>query len=87
VVSLTEKKWGTRIDLTCTYSSDNTYGSWPAYAMFVRSADGTVEQVGTWKAEPGRELHVTMAASAAPEDIETVLVRTADGTPVLRLEQ
>ena len=86
-VSLTEKKWGTRIDLTCTYSSDNTYGSWPAYAMFVRSADGTVEQVGTWKAEPGRELHVTMAASAAPEDIETVLVRTADGTPVLRLEQ
>ena len=61
-VSLTERKWGTRIDLTCTYSADNTYGAWPAYAMFVRSADGTVEQVGTWKAEPGRELHVTMAA-------------------------
>ncbi len=54
--------------------------------MFVRSTDGTVEQVGTWKAEPGRELHVTMAASAAPEDIETVVVRTADGTPVLRLD-
>jgi len=86
-VSLTEKRWGTRIDLTCTYTADSGYGSWPAYAMFVRSTDGTVEQVGTWKAEPGRELHVTMAASAVPEDIESVVVKTADGTSVLRLAQ
>ncbi|HWM72189.1 MAG TPA: zf-HC2 domain-containing protein [Nocardioides sp.] len=86
-VSLTERKWGTRIDLTCTYNTGDGYADWPSYAMLVRSTDGQVEQVGTWRAEPGREMHVTLATSSAPEDIEAVLVKTVEGTSVLRLTQ
>lgn len=85
-VSLTEKAWGTRIDLTCTYTSQEK-GRWAAYALFVRTKDGKLEQVGTWRAESGAEMHVTMAAAAAPEDIEEVLVKTDEGRSVLSLVQ
>lgn len=85
-ISLTERPWGTRIDLTCTYRGDG-YDGWASYVMLVRSSDGQVEQVGTWRAEPGRELHVTLATAAAPEDIESVVVRTPDGQSVLRLAE
>jgi hypothetical protein len=85
-VSLTERDWGTRIDLTCTYRGGG-YDGWTTYAMVVRTTDGNVEQVGTWRAEPGRELHVSLATSAAPEDIESVVVKTADGASALRLAQ
>ena len=86
-VSLTEVKWGTRIDLNCGYEGTSGYAEWPTYAMFVRSADGEVEQVGTWRAEPGREMHISLATAIASDDIESVVVETEDGTPVLRLVQ
>lgn len=84
-VSLTEREWGTRIDLTCTYDGD--YSGWVWYALLVRSADGNLEQVGTWRTEPGEEMQVTMAASLPPEDIASVVVRTASGQSVLRLDR
>ena len=86
-ISLTEQEWGTRIDLTCTYAASTAYSDLPAYAMFVRSTDGRVEQVGTWRPAAGPEMHLTLATSAAPEDIEEVVVKTADGASVLRLAQ
>lgn len=83
-VSLTGTEWGTRIDLTCTYGSVGE-DTWTSYAMLIRSRDGRVEQVGTWRAEPGQSTTVTLSTSVAPEDIVFVDVRTADGTLVLRL--
>lgn len=85
-VSLTERPWGTRLDLTCTYVASGYGGDGTtSYAMRVRTADGSVEQVGTWRAETGRQVHVTMATDAVPDEIATVVVTTADGAPVLRL--
>jgi hypothetical protein len=86
-ISLTERPWGTRLDLTCTYRGDGYTGGWTSYAMVVRSVDGRVEQVGTWRAEAGREVHVTLATALAPEDIESVVVRTDEGASVLRLAE
>lgn len=85
-ISLTEKAWGTRIDLTCTYRSQDN-GRWALYALFVRTNDGKLEQVGTWRAESGAEMHVTMAAAAKPEDIDEVVVKTSEGRSVLSLVQ
>jgi hypothetical protein len=90
-VSLTEVPWGTRIDLTCTYGSAGGYGGYDSggttYAMVVHTTDGRTEQAGTWHAEPGRETHVSLATDAAPEEIASVEVTTADGDSVLRLTQ
>jgi hypothetical protein len=83
-VSLSERDWGTRIDLTCTYRAAG-YGGWTPYAMFVRTTDGRTEQVGTWKTEPGREMHVTLATSVSPDDIASVVVKTSEGQSVLSL--
>jgi hypothetical protein len=85
-VSLTEQRWGTRIDLTCTYSG-NGYDGWVWYALLVRTENGPLEQVGTWRAEPGEEMHVTMAASVPPKEIASVVVRAASGRSVLRLDR
>lgn len=88
-VSLTEMPWGTRLDLTCTYGSAGGYGGYDSgatsYAMVVHTTDGRTEQAGTWRADTGRETHVSLATDAAPEDIASVEVTTADGSSVLRL--
>lgn len=83
-VSLTEERWGTRIDLDCDYAESDG-ADWIWYALVVRSADGTVSQVGTWRAQPGGTTRVTMATGVSPDDIQSLEVQTAQGRPVLRL--
>ncbi|QSR25304.1 hypothetical protein CFH99_06660 [Nocardioides aromaticivorans] len=84
-VSLTGRRWGTRIDLTCTY--EGPLRGEETYVLVVRAADGRSEQVGTWRTEPGEEVHVTMATALAPAEIATVEVQTANGYSVLRLDE
>jgi len=79
--------WGTKLDLTCTYTPEDE--DWEpratTYALFVRTQDGQPEQVATWKALPGKTMQLLAATAASPEDIVAVQVRTTDGTPVLTL--
>jgi len=83
---LVDMAWGTRIDLTCAYS---TNGSYPAtgtpYAMVVIDRTGATQQVATWKALPNRELTVMGASSRARHDIAAVEIRTLQGQTILRL--
>ena len=88
-LSLTEVGWGTRLDLTCSYaaeSHDYADPSWSTYTMFVRTADGAVEQVASWKALPGKTMHLAAATAADRDDIVPVEVRTSAGEPVLELD-
>lgn len=84
-ISLTAVAWGTRLDLTCEY--DSPYGGHAAYAyaLVVTTTDGRSERVASWKALPGKELHVTGATAATPEDIAAVEVVDSEGDAVLRL--
>ncbi|MFC6344192.1 hypothetical protein ACFP8W_19580, partial [Nocardioides hankookensis] len=89
-VALTSVAWGTRLDLTCSY--DEPSGGYqheeaaPVYSLVVRTSGGTVEQVATWKALPGRTMHLTGATALDAADISSVEELTADGRPVLRLD-
>lgn len=85
-VALVEKDWGTRIELTCTYD-DGSSDDWRAYTVVVRTLDGEVEELGSWRAESGKEAHVVLATSVPRNDIAEVVVRTLDGQSVLRLTQ
>jgi len=82
-VSLTERGWGTRIDLTCTY--EGKLAGRTTYVLVVRATDGTSRQVGSWRSDRGEEVHVTMATAVPPAEIASVEVRTDSGYPVLRL--
>jgi hypothetical protein len=87
-LTLESVDWGTRLDLTCSYASTGAYGSpgpSPGYSMVVRSRDGRVEQVASWRALPGRTMRLSAATATDRADIVSVEVRTAEGEPVLRL--
>jgi hypothetical protein len=88
-VALTSVAWGTRLDLTCSYEEPS--GGYPhdaaapTYSLVVRTRGGAVEQVATWKALPGRTMHLTGATALDTDQIASVEVRTAAGQPVLEL--
>jgi hypothetical protein len=79
--------WGTRLNLTCTYSPSGDYGhgDLTSYALVVRTKDGRTQQVATWRAVPGRTTTVTAASASRRADIASVEVRTMSGRPVLQL--
>jgi hypothetical protein len=87
-LALTSVTWGTKLDLACTYSPDSS--SWkgssaPTYSLFVRTREGRTEEVGTWRSVEGRTMRLAAATATRRADIASVEVRTASGTPVLRL--
>lgn len=79
--------WGTRLDLTCSYETDEDYEARPdaTYALVVRTRDGREEQVATWRGLPGRTMHLSAATATRRPDIASVEMRTTDGLVVLRL--
>jgi hypothetical protein len=83
---LVDMAWGTRIDLTCSYSAKGSFpaGGYP-YALVVIDRNGGVQQVATWKAVPHRQLALLGASSLARQDIAAVEIRTLSGRPILRL--
>lgn len=82
-------RWGTRLDLTCSYARGRYDGGYePAqetYRLVVHTRDGKVEQVGTWRGVDGATMHLTAATSAERDEITEVEVRRGDDTPVLRV--
>ncbi|MCA1783083.1 MAG: anti-sigma factor [Dermatophilaceae bacterium] len=82
--------WGTRLDLTCSYESEEDeeeYGASPAaeYALVVRTRDGNIDRVATWRGLPGRTMRLSAATATSRSDIESVEVHTVDGAIVLRV--
>lgn len=86
-VSLTPVAWGTRLDLDCTYATANPGYSdktW-IFSMVVIHTDGTSEKVASWRALPGKAIHVSTGTAATRRDIKDVLVLASDGHTVLTL--
>jgi hypothetical protein len=87
-IRLASAAWGTRLDLTCTYLPTPPRYHLPKtalYALFVRTRQGHIEQVGTWQSDVGQTMRLMAATSVPRRDIASVEVRTADGRAVLEL--
>lgn len=84
-LALTPVAWGTRMDLACSYEDSSYSGHADSYSMVVRTRGGGTEQVATWRALPGRTMHLSAATATGREEISSVEIHGADGTPVLRL--
>ena len=87
-LALTPVAWGTRLDLTCRYEQQpGGYHDQPpaTYALVVRRVGGGTERVATWRALPGRTMHVTGATALTTGQIAAVEVRTGTGQRVLAL--
>ena len=90
-VSMTSVAWGTRLDVVCWWAAGESAspgyhdGRSGTYALVVRSTDGAVQQVATWKGLPGKTMKVSAATSLARGDIAAVEIQTADGRPAFEL--
>ena len=88
-VGLEPVTWGTRMLLTCTYDVSTVDFELPDevdYLLFVTTAQGRTEQVGSWHSVDGTTMRVPAATSVGRDDIATVEVRTTDGRVVLRAD-
>lgn len=88
-VLLVDVAWGTRLDVTCSYTATGgtryEAAAPVAYSLVVRRHDGRTEQVASWQGLPGRTMRVSGATAVRRADIQSVEMRTADGVVVLRL--
>jgi Putative zinc-finger len=87
-VTMESVTWGTRLGLTSTYDRNSMEGRLPPsmdYTLCVRTWDGRLEKVGSWKSVSGMEMQISGATAARREEISWVLVRAPDGQVVLRL--
>jgi hypothetical protein len=89
-VKLSTVKWGTRIDMDCTYAAspsagwdDLTAGASHNYAMYVTDAAGQSTEVASWTATPGTTVEPSGTTSLAIDQIAAVEVRTTNGTVLL----
>jgi hypothetical protein len=85
-LALQHVTWGTKLELTCTYDTASVpYALPPAvdYVLVVRTRDGHVERVGSWRSVDGRTMQLTAGTAATPRQIRSVRVRTLDGRVVL----
>ncbi len=87
-VALVGVAWGTRVEVTCSYSEADEYAAGPgdaAYVLVVRDRAGQSEEIAHWRGLPGRTMRVTGASAFPVSEIASVEVQSAIGTPLLEL--
>ncbi|HET9499930.1 MAG TPA: zf-HC2 domain-containing protein [Marmoricola sp.] len=87
---ITTVPWGTRLDLRCSYPQGRDYHHDGAEApwrmvLVVHTRGGATEEVATWHATSGEDMHLSAATALGKAEISSVEVRTAAGDPVMRL--
>lgn len=92
-VAFTPTSWGTRLSMACDYpavsaASASPYGS-PSgstsgvYALVVTDVDGRRDQVSTWSARPGADVHLDAATAVPLDRVASVAIESSSGTVVL----
>jgi anti-sigma factor RsiW len=84
-IRLVEEKWGTHIEMECTYAAGNRYSPAAEYAMYVTDDSGDSMEVATWTAGPGQTATPSGTTAVALAQIRFVEVRSVpDGAVLLR---
>jgi len=85
-LDLTSVAWGTSISMSCDYPTGEDWGGayHPAtYTLEITDTDGTVSDVATWSAVPGKSIHVDAATAVPLDHIASVTVLSDTGAPLL----
>ncbi len=80
-VSLVPKKWGTELDMHCTY--DAGPGQVHSYLLIAVDRSGRVEPLGSWRAGPGDVSKFVGSTSLTLDQIARVEIRSSDGRVLL----
>jgi hypothetical protein len=83
--SMSDSGSGTMITMHCAYPpNDKSAKAW-IFRLVAVGLDGTVEQVGSWKAAPGEEVTITGTIQFGHDSIARLELRSRDGTALLIL--
>jgi hypothetical protein len=85
-VTLTTEKWGTKLDMSCSYAASDEWGpegGTPRYAMYVTDTSGTTTRVSSWTAEPGQTVTPSATIETPVSQIRSVDVRALPSGKVL----
>jgi anti-sigma-K factor RskA len=82
--ALVQRPWGTEITMDCEYT-DTTKWSRP-YALVAVTGAGKTFEIATWVVGPSRAASISGSVPVQPEEIDRLEIRSASGTPLLRLE-
>ncbi len=87
-VSLTDKRWGTLVEVECRYADDATWptpdpgGGWD-YALFVTDQSGTTTRVAGWKAVAGADVRATGSLGADAATLVKAEIRAVPSGTVM----
>lgn len=81
-IGVTPVYGGSKITMTCRYSSDRE-GRWVLRLVVFDHSATAGEQVGTWTAGAGDEISMTATTHLAPNEIDHIELQKADRTPLL----
>jgi hypothetical protein len=85
--ALVDRKWGTEIDLRCTYSLDSDGGAVPAvpYRLIVVDTSNKSYDAGSWTLVRGGTTTFTGGIAVPRDKIAKVQVTWPNGKPILQL--
>ncbi|MEO5833152.1 MAG: zf-HC2 domain-containing protein [Nakamurella sp.] len=82
-IGVTGVTWGTKIELKCSYPSDESGDE--RYDLVVFDRAGNSQTVSSWKVVPGRTATMNASTAVAAADIGRLEIQSADGMTVLAL--
>lgn len=81
---LTDRAWGTEIELACTYRGAAVpYGY--GYQVVIVDKQGRAHELGTWTLVPGKTIHYRTGTSLPRDQITSVAIDGPADVPILRL--
>jgi hypothetical protein len=82
---VTDRKWGTRIDLDCRYAGYGDASTRLTYALRIVDRAGATHDLGTWTLRPGTDTAFTSGTALQRDQIGSIEITRPDGTPLLQL--
>jgi hypothetical protein len=84
--ALTDRKWGTEIDLDCYYTGRVSASAHRlTYGLRLIDRKGATHDLGTWTLAPGTETTFTSGTALSPAEISSIQITLPNGTPILHL--
>ena len=83
--TVTDRKWGTQINLDCRYAGYGDASTRFTYALRIVDRAGVTHDLGTWTIRPGTDTTFTSGTALSRGQIGSIEITRPDGTPILHL--
>jgi Putative zinc-finger len=83
--TVTDRNWGTQINLDCRYTGYGDASTRLTYALRVVDRAGVTHDLGTWTLRPGADTTFTSGTALQRDQISSIEITRPNGTPILQL--